>query len=302
MFLALGVGAWSAAMFHFMTHAFFKALLFLSAGAVIYSLHHEHDMRRMGGLRTALPLTFWTFVAGAASLAALPLVTAGFYSKDLILLRAWSDPVAGPWLWAAGFVGALLTAVYSFRVVVIAFLGEPHTPIGHRPGLAMQLPLLVLAVAAVVGGFVETPAQFGDIKLFSSVLQMVLPAPRPEDMAHSTELVLSALAMAAGIGGSMAAFLLYRSPQRNVTSAAGIRGVITRGWDFDTLYERLFVRPFTTLARVNRRDVVDAIYTLLARLAQWMHGGLSRTQSGLMRHYAAGLALGAIVLIALVMR
>ena len=91
MFLALGVGAWSAAMFHFMTHAFFKALLFLAAGAVIHALHHEHDMFKMGGLRKRLPLVFWTFVAGAASLAALPLVTSGFYSKDLILWSAWSD-------------------------------------------------------------------------------------------------------------------------------------------------------------------------------------------------------------------
>jgi NADH-quinone oxidoreductase subunit L len=102
MFLALGVGAWSAAIFHFMMHAFFKSLLFLGAGVVIIALHHEHDMRKMGGLRKELPGTFWAFLIGAASLAALPLVTAGFYSKDLILARVWAAPTGGLWLWLAG--------------------------------------------------------------------------------------------------------------------------------------------------------------------------------------------------------
>ncbi len=111
MFLALGVGAWSAAIFHFMTHAFFKALLFLAAGVVITSLHDEHNMFKMGGLRKELPLTFWTFLIGAASLSALPLVTAGFYSKDLILWAAYSSPQGSMALWAAGLIGALLTAL-----------------------------------------------------------------------------------------------------------------------------------------------------------------------------------------------
>ena len=110
MFLALGVGAWSAAIFHFMTHAFFKALLFLGAGVVIAELDDEHDLFKMGGLRRELPVVFWTFLIGSASLAALPVVTAGFYSKDLILFEAWSSVLGGPWLWLAGLVGALLTS------------------------------------------------------------------------------------------------------------------------------------------------------------------------------------------------
>ncbi|HEX5416325.1 MAG TPA: NADH-quinone oxidoreductase subunit L, partial [Chloroflexota bacterium] len=113
MFLALGVGAWGAAIFHLMTHAFFKALLFLAAGVVIMALHHEQDMLRMGGLHKQLPLAFWTFLIGAASLSALPLVTAGFYSKELILGAAWSSPQGSTWLWAAGVVGAFLTALYT---------------------------------------------------------------------------------------------------------------------------------------------------------------------------------------------
>ena len=106
MFLALGVGAWSAAIFHFLTHAFFKALLFLGAGVIILGLKEEHDIFKMGGMRKELPLVFWTFLAGAASLAALPLITAGFYSKDLILWNAYASPAGSPWLWAAGLAGA----------------------------------------------------------------------------------------------------------------------------------------------------------------------------------------------------
>ena len=158
MFLALGVGAWSAAIFHFMTHAFFKALLFLGAGAVILAMHHEHDMFKMGGLWRRLPLVFWTFLAGSASLAALPLVTAGFYSKDLILWDAYAAPGGSAWLWLAGLVGALMTGLYTFRMVFITFFGEAKEEhIAHRPGLSVKIPLVVLAVLSVIGGFVETP-------------------------------------------------------------------------------------------------------------------------------------------------
>ncbi|HEX2055114.1 MAG TPA: NADH-quinone oxidoreductase subunit L, partial [Nitrospiraceae bacterium] len=126
MFLALGVAAPAAAMFHFLTHACFKALLFLGAGAVSLSLHHELDMFRMGGLRRRMPLAFWTFLAGAASLAGLPLVTAGFYSKDLILWETWNVP-GGWWLWLGGAAGAFVTALYSFRMVFYVFFGEVRT-------------------------------------------------------------------------------------------------------------------------------------------------------------------------------
>jgi NADH-quinone oxidoreductase subunit L len=123
MFLALGVGAWSAAMFHFMTHAFFKALLFLAAGVVIHALHHEHNMFKMGGLRKELPVAFWAFAIGGSALAGLPLITAGFYSKDLILWLAWSSDKGSPWLWGAGMLGALLTAAYTYRLIFLVFFG-----------------------------------------------------------------------------------------------------------------------------------------------------------------------------------
>ena len=134
MFLALGIGAWSAAIFHFMIHAFFKALLFLAAGAVIHLLHDEHDMFRMGGLRKKCRLSFITFLIGAASLSALPLITAGFYSKDQILWFGWSSDCKQQWLWLAGITGALLTSLYTFRMIFLTFFGEVKTEPHHKAG------------------------------------------------------------------------------------------------------------------------------------------------------------------------
>jgi NADH-quinone oxidoreductase subunit L len=136
MFLALGVGAWSAAIFHLMTHAFFKALLFLGAGVVILAQRHEQDMFKMGGLKDKLPVTFWTFLIGSASLSALPLVTAGFYSKDLILWKAWSSGSGSMVLWAAGLFGAFITSIYTFRMVFLTFFGrsKPAKAISREPG------------------------------------------------------------------------------------------------------------------------------------------------------------------------
>src|SRR5207249_3630470 len=134
MFLALGVGAWSAAMFHFMTHAFFKALLFLAAGVVIEALHEEHNIFRMGGLRRELPIAFWAFLIGGSALAGLPLITAGFYSKDLILAQTARASVG---LWAAGMAGAVLTSLYTYRLIALVFFGDVKSHVARGPGAAM---------------------------------------------------------------------------------------------------------------------------------------------------------------------
>jgi len=133
MFLALGVGAWSAAIFHLVTHAFFKALLFLSAGVVIQALDNEHDILKMGGLKKGLPAAFWAFFIGAASLSALPLVTSGFYSKEMILNGVWASAAGGPWLWATGVAGAIITSLYTFRVVFLVFFGRETSRLMQRP-------------------------------------------------------------------------------------------------------------------------------------------------------------------------
>ncbi len=175
MFLAMGIGAWSAGVFHFMIHAFFKALLFLAGGAVIHLLNDEHDIFRMGGLRKKMPVVFVTFLAGAASLSALPLVTAGFYSKDQILWFGWSSAGSNHWLWLAGIAGALLTSLYTFRLVFITFFGDIRTEPHHKPGPLMTIPLVVLAVLSLTAGFIELPENMGPVHLFSKLFDGVLP-------------------------------------------------------------------------------------------------------------------------------
>ncbi|MFC6980473.1 NADH-quinone oxidoreductase subunit L [Microbulbifer taiwanensis] len=161
MFLALGVGAWSGAIFHLMTHAFFKALLFLSAGSVILSLHHEQDIFAMGGLRKRIPFTFVCFAIGCACLAALPF-TSGFYSKDQILLSAWEFYHGFNGIWLAGILGALVTGIYSFRLLFLVFFGSEGSASAHCKDAnsgVMTVPLLLLAILALVGGLLAPPLQ-----------------------------------------------------------------------------------------------------------------------------------------------
>ena len=330
MFLALGVGAWSAAIFHLITHAFFKALLFLSAGVVIMSLHEEHDIFRMGALRKKLPVAFWTFLIGSASLAALPLVTAGFYSKDLILWHAWSSAGGNPWLWAAGWGGAILTGLYIFRVVFLVFFGEARTatpPKTRRPGLRITTPLIVLAALSLVGGWIETPPFLGNLTLFSSFVQHALPPAQVVHDGKNNETILELLAIAASLGGIALAYLLFlRYPAflhglMLIPALARIRKFWHFGWGFDRFYQFLFVRPYLWLAytdrhdvidniykmaiscmlrwlhKVDRHDVIDNIYSSLAELCLFLYRALSATQSGQVRRYAAGIAAGSIGII-----
>ena len=308
MFLALGVGAWAAAIFHLMTHAFFKALLFLGAGVVIQALHEEHDMFRMGGLRHELPVTFWTFLIGAASLAALPLVTAGFYSKDLILFDVWASPLGGRWLWLAGIAGAFLTSIYAFRMVFVTFFGRVQRRPAARPGPRFTVPLLVLAVLSIAGGFVDLPPTLGDRPYFTEFLTPVLP-PAPHVPTGAAEMVWlqvgAGIVALAGIGVAWAFFLrgpaaaaagLLRSP-----AAAGVHRFWEHGWGFDWLYDRVFVRPLVWFAAVNAGDAVDRGYDALAWSGRAAWRGLSGTQTGRVRWYAAGVTVGAIVVTTLVL-
>jgi NADH-quinone oxidoreductase subunit L len=302
MFLALGVGAWSAAMFHFMTHAFFKALLFLAAGAVIHSLHHEHDMFKMGGLRKRLPAVFWTFVIGAASLAALPLVTSGFYSKELILWSAWSS--GHPLLWAAGIVGAFITALYTGRMVFVTFFGEVNTDLGLAPGKLMVGPLCVLAFLATFAGFLETPHTLGHVHVFSRMLGTVLPALPDAGHSLGLELMLHFFAVAVVLCGVALSWWLYvKAP--NLSEAIAIRVAPVRnwwlaGWGFDALYDFLVVRPLVGLAEWNRKDFIDSIYHGIARVAGFGHLLLSHTQNGRLRWYTAGISIGTVALLVIV--
>jgi NADH-quinone oxidoreductase subunit L len=304
MFLALGVGAWSAAMFHFMTHAFFKALLFLAAGGVIHALHNEQNIFKMGGLWKQLPVVFWTFLVGAGCLAGIPLITSGFYSKDAVLWAAFSSEHGSFLLWFGAWIGAVMTSIYTFRLVFVAFFGEAKNHVHHRPGAILLLPLVVLALLSFSAGFIELPHNMGHVQLFSNILDTAFHSSEVEHPGeHAGGAIEGFFQVLAGIGSLSGAaiawwvFLRRPSLARSLaTSPAGSRlqAFWMSGWGFDNLYDRLFVRPFLWLSDFNRDDVVDGFYTLLAEITQVSHAILSLSQTGRLRWYAAWVAAGSV--------
>jgi NADH-quinone oxidoreductase subunit L len=276
MFVALGVGAWSAGVFHLVTHAFFKACLFLGAGSVIHALHHEQDMRKMGGLRTRLPVTFWTFLIATLALTGAPL-TAGFFSKDEILWQAWSSPLGGRGLWLAGVAGAGLTACYMFRQVFLVFFGasrvEPHVAEHvHEPPRAMTLPLGVLAAGSIVVGFLGVPAAFGGANRFAAWLAPVFAAPHGEAVhaaAHDPglEWLLTAISVAVATAGAFVAYLVYQRRAIAADAVAAVAGgapyrLLANKYYLDEIYWTVFGRSALLLARAGAwfdARVIDGI-------------------------------------------
>jgi NADH-quinone oxidoreductase subunit L len=316
MFLALGVGAWSAAIFHLMTHAFFKALLFLAAGAVILSLHHEHDIFHMGGLWRRLPFVFVTFLIGSASLAGFPLITAGFFSKDLILWQTWASVHSSRWLWGAGVVGALLTTVYSFRLVFRVFFGPERTPVHTTPRFRIRVVLVVLALLSLVGGWLEVPETIGHLwpgfrtvlahrTIFTDIVQTTLPAPLVNAPGSDTELTVQIITSAVVLCGILLAAVLFLRRPRAAPEAVrpswwqAVYRLWFVGWGFDWFYNSIIVQPFVRLARASKADVVDTISIGITRLSQRAHYLLSQTQTGQVRWYATSIAAGAVLVIAL---
>jgi len=291
MFLALGVGAFASGIFHLMTHAFFKALLFLAAGAVIHCLHHEHNIFRMGGLRTRLPVVFWSFLIGSAALAALPF-TSGFYSKDAILLSAWEQPDIGPWLWAGGLLGALLTSIYSFRLVFIVFFGEAQTEPDRQPGWRMAGPLLLLCLLSLIGGWFALP------------LSGVFPENGHAQVNHSVEII----SIATPLLGLLVAYLLFLGRQLSIDkllaspTGQALKSFCLSGWRIDNLYNALWVRPYTNLAHWWRNEPIDQLYNAVVAASQWSHRTLLGLQTGELRWYATSMVFGLVLLLAIMLR
>ncbi len=305
MFLALGVGAWSATMFHFMTHAFFKALLFLGAGAVIHALHHEQNLFRMGGLKEKLPVVYFTFLAGAASLSALPLISAGFYSKDQILWNVFSLPQGNYLLFAGAILGAFLTAIYTFRMVFLVFWGTARTEVSRLPGRTMTVPLVILAVFAIAVGLIELPRTMGNFSLFGNFMQSVFPKNAVEHGPISPELLVQLLSSVVILSGLYAAYELFvKNPQK--LAALLSRPLIKQihlfwfsGWGFDWVYNLLLIRPLLFFVRINKEDAVDKIYSGIADISCQLNRLLLRTQTGRIRWYVLASVAGAILFLAL---
>jgi NADH-quinone oxidoreductase subunit L len=303
MFLALGVGAWSAGIFHFMIHAFFKALLFLSAGAVIMVLHHEHDMFKMGGLKNKIPVIYWTFLIGAGSLAALPFITAGFYSKDQILWLAWAGEKGNVLFFLAALLGAFITSVYTFRMVFVTFFGEAKTHVGHPTGKSIAIPLIVLAILSLIGGFIELPHNIAHVELFSDLLKPVLPAVEVREGVESSEWIMQVVAALVSLSGVYLAYYFYLKrpylPGKIKSATSDLHQLWLSGWGFDRLYDMVFVRPYVFLATINKNDVIDKMYAGIVSVAEFFHRIFAYTQSGLMRWYVMGIVIGAILILTL---
>ncbi len=287
MFLALGVGAWASGIFHLMTHAFFKALLFLGAGAVVYSLHHEHNIFKMGGLRKKLPVAFWSFMIGSAALTALPL-TSGYVSKDEILLAAYA---VNPWLWAGGLLGAFLTSIYSFRLVFTVFFGEVHTEPSEPAGMRMAVPLIILGILALAGGLFHIP------------VDSVFP---PAEPIHHDGLI-PVITPLVPILGVVLAYFLFLSKQisfsgfLNSSFGRNLNRFFFSHWAMDWLYDKVFVTPYKTIARWNQSDIVDQVYEGIANITTIFHYLISYTQTGHLRWYAFTMVSGLVFLLAIVM-
>jgi NADH-quinone oxidoreductase subunit L len=301
MMMACGLGAYAAGIYHLMTHGAFKALLFLGCGSVIIALHHEQDMRRMGGLTDRLPITYWTFVIGSLALAGFPL-TAGFFSKDDILVSAWAAGPLGQVLSMFGVLTALLTAFYSFRLVFVTFWGpsrvdQQHAAHVHEPSPTMTVPLVILAVLSIATGYVGIP-------------EFLAPVFEGGDGAHgggAMGIMLLATAMGLlGIGGAYYAYVLHPSlPDRWAHQWRTAYEWSFHKWYFDEAYDRSIVRPtFTVAVELWKRidvAVIDGAVNGVARAIAWGAWFLRLVQSGQTQHYALGMALGAVVILTLLM-
>ncbi len=285
-----------------MVHAFFKALLFLAGGAVILMLNEEHDIFKMGGLRKKLPVVFWVFLIGSASLAALPLVTAGFYSKDAILWFAWSSEKGSPWLWLAGMAGAFITSLYTFRLVFLVFFGEARTQPGRQPGKTMVVPMVILAVLSLIAGFIELPESWGNLRLVSHLLDKLLPAVSLAQ-GHLPEALFQVMAAVISLSGIYLAYRLYYNKPSLAASfeKSRLNEFFYRGWDFDRLYDFLFVKPVVWLSEIDKNDFIDLFNKGIAGLALFINDFLSLFQNGKLRWYLLSLALGIVLILTIMM-
>jgi len=302
MFLAVGVGAYAAGMFHLTTHAFFKALLFLAAGSVMHALAGELDIHKMGGLKGKLKTTYAVFAVGAAALAGVPLFS-GFFSKDEILWKAFG---ASPFLWFVGLLTAFITAVYTFRALFVAFWGKSRLSksvekhLHESPGV-MTVPMIILAVLAVVGGYIGLP----HLSAIEGYLEPTLHGTEMHIAGGGLEWILLAVSAAVALGGIALAYYLYvvnpKVPAAMTRRFSAVHTLLSRKYYVDELYMAAIVEPIRSLGRsiadTFEPKVVDGAARGLARLAGLFGGGLSRLQTGLLRNYAFGILLGAVALI-----
>jgi NADH-quinone oxidoreductase subunit L len=319
MFLACGVGAFPVGMFHVMTHACFKACLFLGAGSVMHAMSDDLDMRHMGGLKAKMPLTYWTFLAATFAISGIP-PFAGFFSKDAILSSSFEAPGLGKLLWFVGLFTAGLTAFYMFRIVSLTFYGDfrgskEQAHHLHESPSSMTFPLVVLGILSLVAGWIGLPAVFGEhANIIGPFLAPVI-APIAgheaghEALPHATEWLLMAVSVAVAASGLYLAYNWYakqggRTPARLAASFPGAYALVLDKYRIDELYDGLFVRPFAWLSHALWKVVdvliIDGFLNAAAFLVELVGDFLRFLQTGNVRNYALTFFLGLVALLAFV--
>jgi len=301
MMMACGLGAYVAGIYHLLTHGAFKALLFLCCGSVIIALHHEQDMRRMGGLKDRMPITYWTMLIGALTLSGFPL-TAGYFSKDQILVSAWSAGPLGQVLTIVGLATAFMTAFYSFRLLFVAFWGESRVDLHHRERIhesppVMTVPLVILAALSIITGYLGIPG----------FIEPVLPGPEEMAVPHESPAAAGIMLLATlmGLGGIATAYIVYVKspglPDRLAQQWREAYALSFNKWYVDELYDRTIVQPTVALAnglwKIVDVQVIDGMVNGVGTATVLWGRALRLVQSGEVQHYALAMALGAVAIL-----
>ena len=300
MFLGLGVGAYSGAVFHVITHAFFKALLFLAAGSVIHAMHHEQDIRKMGGLKSKLPITHLTFLIGCIAIAGVPPFS-GFFSKDEILAAAYAK---NPIYWFLGVVGAAMTAFYMFRLYATTFLGqfrgtEAQASHLHESPISMTLPLIILAVLSAVGGAMGVPEILGGHHWLSHHLSSIIGAEHALHLSHTTEWILMGTSVTIALVALLIAIGKY-SKQADGEPQTALGRFLYNKWMVDELYENIIVQPLNRFAgflkEVVEKNVIDGVVNGTGKLLQYGARQTRLIQSGQVGYYILFMVLSIVLL------
>ena len=300
MFMAVGAEAYQAGLFHMLTHAFFKALLFLSSGAVILAYHHEQNIFKMGGLFYKNKFLFACFAIGGGALAAIPYITVGFFSKDAILGAVWvqgeSIAVYNSLYWA-GVAGAFLTSIYTFRLIWVVFFGKENTPYHAIKGITFWGPLAILAVLSTfIGAVLKAPVE--SILNAAKIPAFVIPEALEHGM-HSAEWTAVGIASVGLVIGVVLFAFAYSAVKgfAKTSLGAGLANICRNALGFDALYDIVFVKPYLLIAKILGRDPIDRLWLVLPALVKGGHSFTSSRQTGSLRDYASSMALGIFVLL-----
>ncbi|MGZ3769717.1 MAG: NADH-quinone oxidoreductase subunit L [Bdellovibrio sp.] len=316
MFLACGVGAFGAAMFHLMTHAFFKALMFLGSGSVIHAMHEEQDIRKMGGLKKYLPITHFTFLLGWLAIIGIP-PFAGFFSKDEILAYAFNSPFGSPVLWAAGALGATLTAFYMTRLMALTFWGKSRVPSSvhpHESPAIMTIPLIVLAVLSVIGGWIGIPHVIGENlghipNIWEHWLHpLISPIPGIHEFEPSSEWALMGVSVGLASVSAAVAYHFYVKapgiPTKITESIKPIYNLVYNKYFVDEAYFGFIINPLVNISRNTWYYIdvnfIDKATYLAGDLIRGMGSFVRSVQTGNMQQYAMYIGIGVVVVLSFV--